>query len=136
MHQCSPRCVSLIFGGTLPHYFYQHVERLVAGAGGAKRFYLFLIERLAYAPLYQALSLYFLARFEGNGHDYALANLFDLYWPLLKANWRYLSLMVYINVMYIPPMVSADVAVFAGCVCAPNNIACNLCCSCACCSAT
>lgn len=90
----------------MPHYFYKYVERFVAEAGKAKQFYLFLIERLAYAPLYQAISLYFLSRFEGNSHDFALANLYNLYWPLLKANWRYLSLMVYINVTYIPPMVS------------------------------
>lgn len=55
---------SLIFGGTFPHYFYTIVERFLAEAGKAKQFYLFLIERFMYAPIYQVVSLYFLSRFE------------------------------------------------------------------------
>lgn len=55
---------SLIFGGTFPHYFYQNVEHILAHAGKAKQYYMFLIERLVYAPIYQVVSLYFLSRFE------------------------------------------------------------------------
>lgn len=27
-----------------------------------------------------------------------------LYWPIIKANWRYLSLAMFINMKYVPPM--------------------------------
>jgi len=94
----------LIFGGSFPHFFYKFVEEFLQNAGKAKQMYLFLIERFAFAPLYQAISLYFLSRFEGNGHDFALKNLQKLYWPLLTANWKYLSLLVFINVKFVPPM--------------------------------
>lgn len=97
---------SLIFGGSFPHYFYKYVEEFLKNAGKAKQMYLFLIERLVYAPVYQAISLYFLSRFEGNNHDFALKNLCKLYWPLLTTNWKYLSLLVFINVKFVPPMVS------------------------------
>lgn len=94
----------LIFGGSFPHYFYKYVEQFLQNAGKAKQMYLFLIERLVFAPVYQALSLYFLSRFEGNNHDFAFKNLCKLYWPLLTTNWKYLSLLVFINVKFVPPM--------------------------------
>lgn len=53
----------LLFGGTIPHYFYALLEKIVPD-GKHSNFYKFLGERLAFAPLYAALSLYFLARFE------------------------------------------------------------------------
>ncbi|XP_030380259.1 PXMP2/4 family protein 3-like [Scaptodrosophila lebanonensis] len=93
----------LIFGGSVPHYFYQTVERLFDNVR-FKRFLSFLSERLIYAPFYQALSLYFLSLFEGNSHTTAVKNMEKLYWPLLKTNWRYLSLFVYLNMAYVPPM--------------------------------
>jgi len=94
----------LLFGGTFPHYFYKYVEEFLQNAGKAKQVYLFLIERLVFAPVYQSISLYFLSRFEGNSHKFALSNLYKLYWPLLTTNWKYLSLLVFINVRFVPPM--------------------------------
>ncbi|KAL7732055.1 hypothetical protein ACLKA6_015817 [Drosophila palustris] len=94
----------LIFGGTVPHYFYQIVERLFSHDLRFRKFFLFLSERLAFAPLYQFLSLYFLSLFEGNSHSTAIKNVEKLYWPVLRANWRYLSLAVYLNIAYVPPM--------------------------------
>lgn len=35
----------------------------------------------------------------------AVKNLMTLYWPVLKANWTYLSLLVFINIKFVPPMV-------------------------------
>lgn len=101
----------LIFGGSFPHYFYKYVEEFLKNAGKAKQMYLFLIERLIFAPVYQAISLYFLSRFEGNNHDFAFKNLCKLYWPLLTTNWKYLSLLVFINVRFVPPMVGQFVHV-------------------------
>lgn len=45
-------------------------------------------------------------RFQGKTHDMAVQNLMALYWPILKANWTYLSLLVFINIKFVPPMVS------------------------------
>ncbi|TMW52822.1 hypothetical protein DOY81_002089 [Sarcophaga bullata] len=94
----------LIFGGSVPHYFYQTIERLFHQDVKFRKFFQFISERLIYAPLYQVLSLYFLSRFEMNSHKVAISNLEKLYWPLLKANWQYLSLAVFLNMYYIPPM--------------------------------
>lgn len=44
--------------------------------------------------------------FQGKSHDVAVRNLFQLYWPILKANWSYLSLLVFINIKFVPPIVS------------------------------
>ncbi|XP_034108362.1 peroxisomal membrane protein 2 [Drosophila sulfurigaster albostrigata] len=94
----------LIFGGTVPHYFYQIVERLFSHDLRFRKFFIFLSERFAFAPLYQFLSLYFLSIFEGNSHAKALQNVEKLYWPVLRANWQYISLLVYLNIAYVPPM--------------------------------
>ncbi|XP_067642674.1 peroxisomal membrane protein 2 [Eurosta solidaginis] len=93
-----------IFGGSVPHYFYQTVERLFKRDMKFRRFFQFLTERLIFAPFYQLLSLYFLSIFEMNSHEVAVANLQKLYWPLLKANWQYLSIPVLLNMSYVPPM--------------------------------
>lgn len=65
-----------------------------------------LLERLIYAPLMQAFSLYTLARFEGKNHKAALKQLYALYMPVLEANWKWLTLFQIINLAFIPPIVS------------------------------
>lgn len=96
----------LLFGGTLPHYFYELVERIfsedVVAFPLAKKL---LFERLIYAPMIQAFSLYTLARFEGKNHKAALKQLFALYMPILEANWKWLTLFQVINLAFVPPMV-------------------------------
>ncbi|XP_014102967.2 peroxisomal membrane protein 2 [Bactrocera oleae] len=94
----------LIFGGTVPHYFYQTVERLFKHDMKFRRFFQFLSERLIFAPFYQLVSLYFLSIFEMNTNEVAVANLKKLYWPLLRANWQYLSIPVFLNMAFVPPM--------------------------------
>ncbi|EDV95901.1 peroxisomal membrane protein 2 [Drosophila grimshawi] len=94
----------LLFGGSVPHYFYQTVERLISHKLKFRKFLIFLAERLVHAPIYQLLSLYSLSLFEGNSHDTAVKNVEKLFWPVLKANWRYLSIFVYLNIAYVPVM--------------------------------
>lgn len=53
-----------MFGGAVPHYFYLMLEKLVSKDVKFRQYLIFLMERLTFAPLYQFLSLYFLARFE------------------------------------------------------------------------
>lgn len=62
----------IIFGGTVPHYFYQTVERLFSHDLRFRKFFLFLAERLTFAPFYQLLSLYFLSIFEVSFRGFTL----------------------------------------------------------------
>ncbi|XP_020706588.1 PXMP2/4 family protein 3 [Athalia rosae] len=89
----------IIFGGSVPHYFYQHVHKITKHPLG-----ILLIERLVYTPLYQVLSLYMLARFEGKSHEASYAQLEKLYQPVLLANLKYLTLFQFINIKFVPPM--------------------------------
>lgn len=95
----------LAFGGTIPHYFYEFLERLfpedLIAFPLAKKL---LFERLIFAPLMQAFSLYTLARFEGKNHSAALKQLKALYLTVLEANWKWLTLFQVINLAFIPPM--------------------------------
>lgn len=95
-----------MFGGTLPHFFYQWLERAIPEGLRLRKLFQFFLERFGFTPIYQALSLYFLSRFEGKNHEFALGNLKKLYWPVLVANWKYLSLLILFNVTFVPPMVS------------------------------
>ncbi|XP_046491379.1 PXMP2/4 family protein 3 [Neodiprion pinetum] len=88
-----------IFGGPVPHYFYQHIHKLTKHSLG-----ILLIERILYTPCFQVLSLYMLARFEGKTHETSYAQLEKLYWPVLAANWKYLTLFQFINITFVPPM--------------------------------
>lgn len=58
-----------------------------------------------FAPAITALSLYFITRFEGKGHEDGVSNLNDLYKMILVNNWKYLTLPVFINFRFVPPMV-------------------------------
>lgn len=95
----------LIFGGTIPHYFYEFIERAFPHKTSAfplaKKL---LFERLIFAPFMQAFSLYTLARFEGKNHVAALKQLNSLYLTVLEANWKWLTLFQIINMTFIPPM--------------------------------
>lgn len=89
----------LFFGGPLPHYFYTFIQPFVRNP-----LILLLIERCLYTPCYQALALYILSVFEGNPHNEALKQTKKLYWPVLTANLKYLTLFQYINLKYVPPL--------------------------------
>lgn len=101
---CAYGGFGLLFGGPVPHYFYLMLEKLVSKDVKFRQYLIFLMERLTFAPLYQFLSLYFLARFEGHNHGYAIKNVDKLYWPLLKENWKWLSIATFINFKFVPPM--------------------------------
>ncbi|KAI8434564.1 hypothetical protein MSG28_003110 [Choristoneura fumiferana] len=95
----------LLFGGTIPHFFYDLVERLfpeeVVAFPLVKKL---LFERLIFAPLMQAFSLYTLARFEGKNHSAATKQLYALYSTVLEANWKWMTLFQIINLAFVPPM--------------------------------
>ncbi|XP_003489502.1 peroxisomal membrane protein 2 [Bombus vancouverensis nearcticus] len=89
----------LFFGGPLPHYFYTYINPFVRNP-----LILLLIERCLYTPCYQALALYMLSMFEGSSHDDALKQMKKLYLPVLTANLKYLTLLQFINLKYVPPI--------------------------------
>lgn len=51
--------------------------------------------------------MFFLFLFtQGKSHRFALKNLAALYWPILEANWTYLTPLIFLNLAFVPPMVS------------------------------
>jgi peroxisomal membrane protein 2 len=99
----------LLIGGPIPHYFYTYVELLVKSPLG-----LLLIERLIFTPCFQAIALYLLAIFEGKPHKVAYGQMRKLYLPTLMANMKYLTLIHYINMKYVPPMLRVLMLNFVG----------------------
>ncbi|KAK2588870.1 hypothetical protein KPH14_001735 [Odynerus spinipes] len=89
----------LFFGGPVPHYFHLYIRSLVKHPLAV-----LLTERLIFTPCFQALALYMLARFEGKSDKASKEQLKKLYWPVLIANLKYLTLLHYINVKYVPAM--------------------------------
>uniref|UniRef100_A0A0A9WJ10 Peroxisomal membrane protein 2 n=1 Tax=Lygus hesperus TaxID=30085 RepID=A0A0A9WJ10_LYGHE len=94
----------LIFGGTVPHFFFILLEKLVGNASKNPVIIKLAIERLLYAPFYQFLSLYMLARFEGKNHLEAYKQMSRLYWGVLQTNWTYLTTFTLLNLWLVPPM--------------------------------
>ncbi|XP_055912699.1 peroxisomal membrane protein 2 [Eupeodes corollae] len=95
----------LLFGGTVPHFFYKLIDKIFPHKMPMRKILVFMAERLIFTPFYQALSLYFLSRFEGNTHEHAVQNFKRLYENLLQKNWMFLSIPVFLNMNYVPPMV-------------------------------
>lgn len=93
----------------MPHYFYAFLESVLDQDLKFRKFLQFAMERLMFAPVFQGVSLYTLARFEGKDHNDAVKNLMKLYIPVLTANWKYLSLFTLINFTVVPPMVKARI---------------------------
>lgn len=102
MHSCSFR---LLFGGTIPHYFYSWLERAVSEEASFAIVKKLLIERLIYSPLFTAFSLYTISRLEGKDHKTALRDVEGLYWTILTSSWKYLTILQLINLSIVPPAV-------------------------------
>ncbi|XP_065086665.1 PXMP2/4 family protein 3 [Ochlerotatus camptorhynchus] len=103
----------LIFTGPLSHLFYQWLER-ITNDRRFKQLLMLLGERAIFAPAITALSLYFITRFEGKGHEDGVSNLNDLYKLIVLNNWKYLTLPVLINFRFVPPMLRVLVANIIG----------------------
>ncbi|XP_045474356.1 peroxisomal membrane protein PMP22 [Harmonia axyridis] len=95
----------LLFGGTIPHFFYLGLDNLISEEAGMAVVKRFLVERIIYTPLFQAFFLYMLARFEGKDHETALRQIKTLYWSVLTTSWKYISIIELMNQMVVPPVV-------------------------------
>jgi peroxisomal membrane protein 2 len=108
----------LIFGGSVPHYFFAAIQKIIENCTPEnfeyKRFAEFVMERLTFAPFFTAVSLYFLSLFEGKSPEEAFLTLKKLYLTVLLTNWKYLSLPVFINFNFVPPMLRVLVANLIG----------------------
>lgn len=103
----------LLFGGTIPHFFYTTLERTISDEVGHSIAKKLLVERLIYSPLYQAFVIYMIARLEGKTHGSAIKQLERNYWPILQANWKWMSIIQCINLSFVPPIVSYTYVIIA-----------------------
>lgn len=99
--------------GPFAHNFYEIIARIVPDVR-FKRLLEFLLERFTFAPILCALSLYFLTIFEGKSPDQATKNLVTMFKPVMLANWRYLTLPVFLNFNFVPPMLRVFVSNIIG----------------------
>lgn len=69
-------------------------------------FYLkqFLAERLLFTPIYTAFSIYLIYRLQGETHNNSFGKLLFRFGIILQANWKWLTLIQFINYKMIPPM--------------------------------
>lgn len=94
----------LLFGGTIPHYFYGWMERAVPEEAAFNLIKKLILERLIYSPLYTAFTQYMISRLEGKNHEHAVKQLKALYWVVLTSSWKYLTLIQLLNLSVVPPM--------------------------------
>lgn len=94
----------LLFGGTIPHYFYDCLDTLIPEQVSLSVLKKLFIERLVFSPLYHAFTLYMIARFEKKSHCTAMKQLEDLYWPVLSSSWKYLTIIQFLNLQFVPPL--------------------------------
>lgn len=99
--------------GPFSHYFYQFINSIVPDVKG-RRLLEFLMERCTFAPIFCALSLFFLTIFEGKSVDQATQNLARMYKSVLLANWKYLTFPVFLNFNFVPPMLRVFVSNLIG----------------------
>lgn len=93
----------LVFGGSVPHYFYGFIEKATKDMRKRKLIQFFM-QRLLFTPCFTAISLYFLSIFEGASPQQAAMKMMALYKKVLTANWTYLTIPVYVNFKYVHPM--------------------------------
>ncbi|KAK0078255.1 hypothetical protein PV325_002773 [Microctonus aethiopoides] len=101
----------LLFGGPVPYFFYKYIRLFVKNRLG-----ILVVERVVYTPLFEALSLYMLPRLEGKSHQHSCINLHNRYRLILMTNWKYLTLLQYINMCYVPPILKVLVSNIIGLV--------------------
>ncbi|KAB0795609.1 hypothetical protein PPYR_12448 [Photinus pyralis] len=94
----------LLFGGTIPHYFYGFLERAIPEQVPMAVLKKLLVERLIFSPIYHAFTLYMIARLEGKTHAQATQQVEHLYWPVLSSSWKYLSIIQFLNFQFVPPL--------------------------------
>jgi len=91
-----------ILVGPAMHHYYKLLEEVVphyARRCTAKRM---LIDRLMYTPAFLFVYLFFLCTLEGCTPEVALKKIKIVYWIVYTANLKFLTLLQYINLNYVP----------------------------------
>ncbi|XP_069673609.1 peroxisomal membrane protein 2 [Periplaneta americana] len=104
----------LLFGGSVPHYFYRALDTYISDDVALAPLKHLALERLIFMPLFQVLALYMLARLEGKSQQQAAKQLSQMYWPVVIANWKWISLLQFINFTFVHPMLRVLVANLIG----------------------
>lgn len=88
----------LLFGGTLPHYFYKIVMDLVSNNSAQA----FFVETMIFRPVYIFFSLYALARLEG--YQSVENNAMPIFENTLKLHFKYIFILNILNLYYVAPV--------------------------------
>ncbi|XP_065224031.1 peroxisomal membrane protein 2 [Planococcus citri] len=94
----------LMFGGPVPHFFYQFLDKVVPYNSKHAVFKKLFIERLLFTPFYQYFVLYTISRLQGKSHKEACKERDELWWTLLKANLHVVTLIQFFSLKYVHPM--------------------------------
>lgn len=93
----------LIFGGPVPHFFYEAWDTTFLGNDPATAVWKCAVERLLFTPLYQYVSLYSLSRLEENTHRGALLETNAIYWKILAANLLIVTVAQFVDLQFMRP---------------------------------
>nr|XP_018909995.1 PREDICTED: peroxisomal membrane protein 2 isoform X3 [Bemisia tabaci] len=94
----------LTFGWSGPHLLFSWLESAIPRKQNFSLLKRFAFERLVYTPFFQFLVLFTLSIYEGKSYQVSLKNAQTLYCKVLQANLKYLSLLQFMNLAYVPPM--------------------------------
>ncbi|CAH0754346.1 unnamed protein product [Bemisia tabaci] len=94
----------LTFGWSGPHLLFSWLESAIPRKQNFSLLKRFAFERLVYTPFFQFLVLFTLSIYEGKSYQVSLKNAQTLYRKVLQANLKYLSLLQFMNLAYVPPM--------------------------------
>lgn len=111
---CAFGIYGLLFGGTIPHYFYEILSRIINEESKFAPFQQLLIERFIFMPIYSFFSLYMISRLEGKTHKESMSHVARVYFPIVEANVKYLTVLNYLNLNFVPPMLRVLVANLIG----------------------
>ncbi|PSN50233.1 hypothetical protein C0J52_02388 [Blattella germanica] len=78
----------LLFGGSLPHYFYRALDRYIDDEAAFTPLKHLLLERLIFMPLFQVIALYVLSRLELR---VLVSNMVGFFWVVYMARKRRLA---------------------------------------------
>lgn len=104
----------LLFGGSVPHYFYSALDRYISDDVALAPLKQLILERLVFMPLFQILALYVLPRLEGKSQQQSAKQLSQLYWPVVISNWKWISLLQFINFTFVHPVLRVFVTNLIG----------------------
>lgn len=86
------------------HYFYIYLEKFSPKKEKSKTDAIkrLIIDRFLFTPPFILLFLYVVPLLEGQSSAYAIQRIREVFWMILKMNWKVWTIFTYINVNYVP----------------------------------